>query len=241
MTIDGQHNKSRQPWRSSRIKNLLWTGSLDDANEFLGFFDDGVEWRTHGAMCEARCADGERVYWWRGTGMVARVFPGQDSVPEIPHPSLAAPQSWDVLEQGPGRGMSLPEFVLRRPHVFYRELFEKRFPKAAAPTARLIGYRGQNIKLPSQLSKGHAVAYLYDFNDRYYGFEIIRSDRFPFPFRGRIYITDRVNLSLTWSSTVGSEEASTRRSFHSYYGNPGSERWPRADCENFFADSSNFV
>jgi len=165
---------------------------------------------------------------------------------------IRQPKTWIVLEAGPGKGMSIPEYFINKPHAFLKEFFgmadleddDVVHTDDVMQAEELISDLPY-IHIPLRL-KGKALAVQIIDPPRPFYFEIVDSDVFQKRWfsnfsEGRSVST---NIDLLAPYLAGVTAADLKHAVNHLVDAVEGQKaklWERWECEAFFSNRKNVV
>jgi hypothetical protein len=153
---------------------------------------------------------------------------------------------WSAVNFGKwsGKGLTLPQIILRDPDWFFWALKNNAFKGGLRAEAEDLGRKATHIKLPEPNPSGWRVEYAIGHDDgKFADFEIVPMDR---PQHEGSTLNRRVqHLDLSFPSRLHSyDKLGCRlmlRNFKFYWFGSTGARLTKDRCEAFFDDPSNFA
>jgi hypothetical protein len=143
---------------------------------------------------------------------------------------------WSEVPFGKYQGKSFPEIIVQDPDWFFWVL-PKLYGKLAHE-AQELARRAKAIKPPRRGGRRLEVAYEFDFDKRFNGFEFVDADSPPSPWSTRLpYLDLRWKLRRKYDKRAGSIMLRDFRRL--YFGK--NKRLTKERCEEFFSNDANFI
>jgi hypothetical protein len=141
-----------------------------------------------------------------------------------------------------GKGLTLPQIVLRDPDWFFWAAKEDVFPAALKDEAKRIAYRATHITINKPGPTEWEIEYLVGHDGKFANFEIVPKDR-P-RHEGSSMAVRSKHLSLAFPSSLkGYDKLGCRLMLagFKYHGLGKNGRFTKQNCEAFFSEASHFA